>query len=127
MKEWVTKNILQLIIIAGFVIFGVVTCNKGGWGGNTPKADTVYTTRVDYIPQPPVYIPQYIPIQSNSQAPIVIPPQYQPSQDLTTLLKQYNELVNKHLAQNTYKVFWAKCLLTNSLYCFSRVVKSCEG
>ncbi len=101
--QWISKNILSLIIIVGFVIFGIVTCNRGGFNGNKPSSDTVYSTKTEYIQQPPVYIPQYVPIQSGSQAPIVIPPQYQPSQDLTTLIKQYNELANKFLSQNTYK------------------------
>ena len=104
MKEWIKRNILQLIIILGFLVFGVVTCKNKGWMGNIPqKPDTTYVTKTEYVAQPPVYIPTYSPQQSSSVQPIIIPSQYQPSQDLTTLVKQYQELANKFLAQNTYK------------------------
>lgn len=100
--EWAKKNALQLIIILGFIVFGVYTCNRGG-GGNTPKADTVYSSHTQYIQQPPVYIPQYIPQQTSSSQPIIIPPQYAPNTaNMEALLKQYNELANKFLAQNRY-------------------------
>lgn len=99
--KWIKDNLLQLIIIAGFLLFGIVTCKRGMWSGNAPKTDTVVKT--EYVQQPPVYIPQYIPQQTSSQQPIIIPQQYQPSQDGTVLIKQYQELVNKFLAQNTYK------------------------
>jgi hypothetical protein len=66
--------------------------------------DTVRVeTHTEYIPQPPVQIPVYIPTQSSSQAPIIIPPSYQPSANYEALLKQYNDLANKFLSVNTYK------------------------
>lgn len=102
-REWVGKNILQLLIIAGFIIFGIRSCGSNGSTTNRPKSDTTFTSHTEYVVQPPQVIPQYIPIQSSSQTPIVIPSQYQPSQDLATLIKQYNELASKFLAQNTYK------------------------
>lgn len=101
--EWANKNVWQLIILFLFLIIGITTCTKRGWMDNVKQGpDTVFTTKTEYIPQAPVFIPQYIPTQTGSQQPIIIPSQYQPSQDLTTLIKQYQDLANKFLAQNTY-------------------------
>lgn len=97
------SNWLAVLAIALFLwlILKPAGCgpNIGGKGGR----DTVRVeTRTEYIPQPPVYIPQYVPVQGRTQAPIVIPQQYQPSADYATLVKQYNELANKFLSSNTY-------------------------
>lgn len=101
---WIKKNILQLIIILGFILFGISTCNKGGFSGNTPKADTVFSSHTEYVQSPPVFIPQYVPIQSGSNAPIVLPPQYvQLPADTAALGNMIRELANKYYSQNFYK------------------------
>jgi len=103
-RQWISKNFVGLLAIIIFLIFFLSTCGKGGyfWGKQVPDTVSVKTNTI-YVPQPPVYIPQYIPQQTSSQAPIIIPPQYQPSADQSELIKQYQELVNKFLAQNRYK------------------------
>jgi len=106
MKEWAKKNILQLIIILGFVIFGLITCNKGSWpfGTHTPKNDTVFSTKTEYVQQPAQVIPQYIPIQTGSTAPIILPPQYtQLPTDTAALGKMLKDLAEKYFTQNIYK------------------------
>lgn len=99
MKEFITKNFLGIIVIILAVILYFQRCNNDATSPQKP--DTV--TTVQYIPQPPVYIPQYIPIPSQSQTPIVIPPNYLPSEDSKKLLEQYKELVERFLTQKTYK------------------------
>lgn len=100
--EWLKKNSLQLILIISFVLFGLYTCNKDGKDSNL-KADTVYSSHTEYIPQPVQYVPQYTPQPSSSIQPIIIPPQYAPNTaNLEALLKQYNSLLEKHIAQNRY-------------------------
>ena len=106
MKDWIKRNILQLIIILGFVVFGLITCNKGNWpfGTYTPKNDTVFSTKTEYVTQPPQIIPQYIPIQSSSQAPIILPPQYtQLPADTAALGKMIRDLAEKYFTQNIYR------------------------
>lgn len=96
----------MLIIIALFVIVGVRSCNNGGgiFGSDKPKKpDTVFSSHTEYIQQPPVTIPQYIPIQSGSAAPIFIPQQYKPdTSSMGIFLRQYMALAEKHFATNTY-------------------------
>ena len=103
-RQWISKNFLSLIIIIGFLIFGLVTCNKGNNWFSSPKADTVYSSKTEYIQQPPVYIPQYVPIQTSSQVPIVLPPQYiNLPADTAALGKIIRDLANKYYSQNLYK------------------------
>lgn len=98
MKEFLTKNFLGIIVIALAVLLYFQRCTETV---EVPEPKVV--TKTEYIPQPPVVIPQYIPVPSTNQAPIVIPPNYHPSADQTELLRQYKELVNKFLAEKTYK------------------------
>lgn len=96
------NNWLAVLAIALFLwlMFKPTGCGPNIGGGK----DTVRVeTHTEYVPQPPVQIPVYIPTQSTSQAPIIIPPSYQPSKDYESLVKQYNELANKFLSVNTYK------------------------
>lgn len=104
MMQWIGKNIFSLIIIGCFIFFGIKTCNRGGLFSGTEqrKPDTVYSQHTEYIQQPPQIIPQYIPIQTGSQQPIIIPSQYKPDTSLNGILKQYIELLNKFLAKNNY-------------------------
>lgn len=97
-RDW-WKFFIVLAILVLFFIMNPFGCNK-------PIPPTVVTTvkhDTTYVQQPPVYIPLYIPQASSSQAPIIIPPQYQPSTDNATLLKQYIEVTNKYLSVTTYK------------------------
>lgn len=102
--QWVKTNILSLIILALFILYGLTglkTCNFLGKQA-APKADTVYSSHTEYIQQPPQVIPQYIPMPSSSQAPVFIPQQYKPDTTLNGVLRQYIELLNKYLAKNNY-------------------------
>lgn len=99
MKEFLTKNFMGIIVLVLAAIIYLQRGNNDATG--TQKPDT--TTKTVYITQPPVYIPMYVPAPSNSQTPIIIPPNYKPSEDSQKLLEQYKELVNKFLTQNTYK------------------------
>jgi len=100
---WVKKNILSLIIIVLFILYGLKNCN-GFFGNNVaPKSDTIYSSHTEYVQQPPQIIPQYIPMPSSTQqAPIIIPNQYKPDTTLNGVLRQYMELLNKYLAKNNY-------------------------
>jgi len=101
--DWIKKNILSLIIIAFFILYGLKTCDGGFFGnGVKPKADTVFSSHTEYVQQQPQIIPQYIPMPSNTQAPIFIPQQYKPDTTLNGVLRQYIELLNKYLAKNNY-------------------------
>lgn len=101
-KTWIINHLLEVIIIAGFIIFGIRGCNNNIFTGK-PTIDTVHTSHTEYIQQPPVYIPQYVPVQSSSQTPIIIPSQYKPDTTINGLLRQYNTLLEKYLTKNTYK------------------------
>lgn len=97
-QHWVGLFALLAIVVLFFITrpFG---CNK-------PVPDTVVTkhdTTIAYVQQPVQYVKEYVPIQTGSQAPVIIPPQYVPSTDNAVLLKQYIEVTNKYLALNTYK------------------------
>jgi len=100
---WLKRNILSLIIIVLFILYGLKTCN-GGWGNSEqPKPDTVYTSHTEYIQQPPQIVPQYIPMPSSIQpAPIIIPSQYKPDTSMNVLMRQYMDILNKYLAKNNY-------------------------
>src|ERR1035437_3694902 len=98
---FIKQHWIGLFAIEGFFLLFFITNPFGCILPPKPKIDTV--TNTVYVQQPPVQIPVYIPTPSSSQAPIIIPPSYQPAQDQTALLKQYQELVNKFLTTNTYK------------------------
>lgn len=89
-------GIVVLILVA--IIF-FQRENNDAIGNQRP--DTA--SKTIYITQPTVFIPQYTPIPSQSQIPIIIPQSYKPSDNLEVLLKQYKELVEKFLTQKTYK------------------------
>lgn len=101
---FIKNNILSLIILGLFGWFfffgrGNIGCSKSA----RTTADTVYSKHTEYIQQPPVTIPQYQPIIIESRQPAVIPQPYQPSTNYDVLIKQYQEILSKFLAQNTYK------------------------
>lgn len=101
--QFIKSNFIGLIAIILMIILFFTGTGKGCRGGDD-TTDTLHVkTETVYVPQPPVYIPQYIPVPSGSTAPVIIPPSYQPSGDYNQLLKQYNDLVNKHLTINTYQ------------------------
>lgn len=100
--DWIKKNILSLIIIVLFILYGLKTGCNGFGGQEKPKADTVYSSHTEYVQQPAQVIPQYIPFQTSSQQPIVIPSQYKPDTTLNGVLRQYMEVLNKYLAKNNY-------------------------
>lgn len=101
-QSWWKKNIVFLIILV-LVLF--ILFRPSGCGNPLPWEKTRdTTTKVIYEPQPPVYIPVYAPQQSGSTSyPVLIPPSYQPSQDLARLTEQYNQLVRDFLASKTYR------------------------
>jgi len=86
-----------VIVLAVLLYFQ--RCNNDATGPQKP--DTIYS--VQQIPQPPVYIPQYIPIPQSTQTPVIIPQNYQPAKELQALIKQYEDLVKKHIAVKTYQ------------------------
>ena len=88
--DWIKKNILSLIIIVLFILYGLKTGCNGFGGQEKPKADTVYSSHTEYVQQPAQVIPQYIPFQTSSQQPI------------NGVLRQYMEVLNKYLAKNNY-------------------------
>lgn len=98
--NWISILVLVLFL---WVIFKPSGCGPviGGKSGN----DTIRVeTKTEQVPQPPVYIPMYIPQQTGAtNYPVVIPQNYQPSGELASLTKQYNELVKEYLATRTYK------------------------
>lgn len=100
---FIKTNWIALIAI---LLFIWIMFKPSGCGPNLPwekKYDTISKETV-YVPQPPVQIPVYVPMQSGSTSyPVVIPQQYQPSADITKLTEQYNELVKQFLATRTYK------------------------
>lgn len=101
MKEFVTKNFIGIIVIVLLIIIYLQRC--GNDASSIPVPDTTTKTNTVYIQQSPVIVPQYIPVPGNSQAPIVLPQNYQPSQNLEALIKQYNDLATRFLTINTYK------------------------
>ena len=101
--SWVKNNILSLLIIVLFILYGVKTGCGGFSDSGKPKADTIFTSHTEYVQQPPQIIPQYIPMPSSVQAaPIILPAQYKPDTTMNGLLRQYIELLNKYLAKNNY-------------------------
>lgn len=105
-EAWWKRNLFALLAILFFLW---VMFKPSGCGPSLPwergSRDTISVkTETVYVPQPPVYIPTYIPQQSGSTVyPINIPAQYNPSQDITRLTQQYNDLVKQFLATKTYK------------------------
>ena len=100
--EWVKKNILSLIIIVLFILYGLKNCNGFFGQQQATKTDTIFSSHTEYVPQPPQIIPQYIPMPSSSQQPVFIPQQYKPDTTLNGVLRQYIELLNKYLVKNNY-------------------------
>lgn len=103
MTAFLKANWLAVLAI---IFFLWLILKPSGCGPNIGhnSTDTVkIETHTEYVPQPPVQIPVYIPTQTGSSTPIVIPPSYQPSADYTALVKQYNDLASKFLTANTYK------------------------
>jgi len=99
MKEFLTKNFLGIVIIILGIIIYLQRCNdKPEISKPEVKTETIY------VQQPPVYIPQYVPVPHNVQVPVIIPPKYQPdTANLANLIRQYNALATKFLEIKTYK------------------------
>jgi len=105
MKNWLTNNLLSIIVLITVIVLAARSCkNDSLFGGNntTRKADTIYSSHTEYIQQPPVFIPQYIPQQIGSQQPIIIPSQYKPDTTMTGVLRQYVDVLSRYLTKNTY-------------------------
>lgn len=103
--KWIQQNLLSLIVIAILIILTLRGCKDGSFfgGNNKPqKPDTIHTSHTEYVQQPPVIIPQYIPTQTGSQQPIYIPSQYKPDTSVNGILRQYNDLLLKYLSRNNY-------------------------
>lgn len=99
--DWIKKNILQLLLIGAVALLFLQRNPFGKADSYESKRDTVHS--IQYVQQPPVIIPQYIPIKDGVQAPTVIPQDYIASSDYKELLKQYQDVVNKYLSTTTYK------------------------
>ena len=99
MKEFLTKNFLGIAVLVIGVLLYLQRCKTEAVSTPPPKIET----KTEYIVQPPIQVPMYIPQPSQTQAPIIIPPNYQPSKDLETLVKQYEQLAQKFLEVKTYK------------------------
>lgn len=99
MKEFLTKNFLGIVVIILGVLLYLQRCNDDATGIQPP--DT--SSNTVQVPQPPIIIPIYTPQPSSTQPVINIPPAYKPSEDLATLLAQYNDLARKFLEVKTYK------------------------
>lgn len=103
--KWISNNLISLIVLLVLIWLGLQRCNDNSiiGGNNKPqKPDTVYSSHTEYIQQPPVYIPQYMPVQTASQQPIIIPSQYKPDTSLNGVVRQYTEVLMKYLAKNNY-------------------------
>lgn len=100
--NWIKTNIANLLIILLAVLYGLKNCDGFFKGNPTPKADTVFTTRTEYIQQPAQIVPQYIPMPASTQVPVVIPQQYKPDTTLHGVLRQYMEVLDNYLAKNNY-------------------------
>jgi hypothetical protein len=101
--DFVKKNILSLVILGFFAWFFFFQRGNIGCTKSVQTPDTVYSKHTEYVQQPPVTIPQYQPIIIESRSPTVIPQPYQPSERYEVLIKQYQEILSKFLAQNTYR------------------------
>lgn len=103
MWTFVKANLIGIIALVLFfvLLFSEINgCNNNPTSGGT---DTLTReTIIKYDTMPVQYIPQYILVPTDSQAPVVLPPNYVPAGDFQALLKQYNELARKHLTTNTY-------------------------
>lgn len=101
--EWLKKNIVGILILMVF-IFLAIRFNgcKGGYGGGAIKPpDTVFTSHTEYVQQP-VSTTQYVPIQSGTVQPIIIPAQYKADTSFNGLLRQYIELTSKYFSKINY-------------------------
>ena len=96
---------MSLVVIALLIIIGIRSCRGGIFGGTEQRPnDTVHTTNTVYVQQPPITVKEYVPIQSGSAAPIIIPQQYKPdTSSMGIFLRQYMALAEKHFATNTYQ------------------------
>src|SRR5690349_4333230 len=92
--NWLSVLVLILVVILFFNRnpFG---CNPPQTDSAKPRIDTVIKESTVYVPQPPVQIPVYVPVESSRTTPVVIPPQYKPSEEIAALTKQYNDLVKE--------------------------------
>lgn len=99
MKEFITKNFLGILLIIFTVYIYFDISGKNATGNQGP--DTIRV--IEYIQQPPVYIPQYVPVVTHSQPVTNIPPNYIPSSEYKELKEQFEKLVREHLQTNIYK------------------------
>lgn len=103
-NSFIRTNWLGILVA---LLFLWLMFKPSGCGPNISKGkiDTVRVeTKTEYVPQPPVYVPTYVPVQSGSTSyPVYIPADKQASTNLEALTKQYNELVKEYLATRKYK------------------------
>lgn len=98
-NNWIS---ILLLLVFLWVMFKPSGCGPDLPWEKQPTRDTVTSTV--YVPQPPVYIDRYTPIQSGATSyPVIIPDSRQPATDITALTKQYNELIREFLASRTYR------------------------
>lgn len=99
---YLKQHFLTLILLIAVIFLAL----KDGCGKPDVQQPTVVTGRdssTTQVPQPTIIVLPSTPQVASSQAPIVIPQQYQPSGNYEALLKQYNELATKHLTTNNYR------------------------
>ena len=93
------------VALLAILLFALWTLRTGGCDPERgrPIRDTIRTETITYIPQPPVYIPMYQPGKPDVFNPVIIPPNYRPSENYDALVKQFTKLVQDHLATKTYR------------------------
>ncbi len=99
MRDFINRNFLGIIVIILLIILYLQRCTGTPEGVETTSVDTV----VKYVPQPPVYIPQYIPVPETTHIITQLPPKYLPSPHIDTLTAQYEHLAKKYLEIKTYR------------------------
>lgn len=100
-RQWVSRNFLQLLIISGFIIFGLQWCsNKNNIQNPRNFSDTihnvVYEKHDTLIISKPQLINTYHTITKTDSI-------YQASNNKDSLLQQYKNVVDSLLAYNIYK------------------------
>ncbi len=101
MKQWISRNFLQLIIIAFFIVFGLRECSHKNNGSSLNHSDTThfvtYTHHDTLIISKPELINTYHTITKSDSV------FYRPSTNYDSLLTQYNSVRDSLLSYNIYK------------------------